>query len=80
MSVYEALEPNGEMPEWLETYHQGLAHFEAKAFGAARELFEQAHILRPGGDAPAQAFVERCEVLMAETLPNNWRPIFETSK
>ena len=80
MSVYEALEPNGEMPEWLETYHQGLAHFEAKAFGAARELFERAHVLRPGGDEASQAFVERCESLMAAEVPTDWRPIFETSK
>ncbi|MBM4285170.1 MAG: CHASE2 domain-containing protein [Deltaproteobacteria bacterium] len=50
LSIYEVLAagpPEGELRQFLEWYHQGLAHFRERRFAEAAHLFTQARELRP---------------------------------
>ncbi|MGJ8654316.1 MAG: CHASE2 domain-containing protein [Opitutaceae bacterium] len=53
-------------------YADAIKSFELRAFAEALELFQQAQAAFPSEDFLCSHYIERCESLMEEPLPDDW--------
>jgi adenylate cyclase len=78
VAIYELLamadDGAGDRPDWVARYEAGLADYRARRWPEAERCFAAA-AARPGGDAPARLFVERCRVLIAAPPGADWTPV-----
>ncbi len=72
--IYELVETRAAMPaepEWLATFHRGLAAFLAREWDAASASFRSAIAAR-GADGPSQTFLDEIARLRTAPLPADW--------
>jgi len=60
----------------IKAYESGLAFYREKKFKEALEKFKSALEYDPN-DGPSKLFIERCELFMNTTLPDDWDGVFE---
>lgn len=75
VGIYEVLEYHTEetfpnLPEVVDQFRSGLAHYRKGDFDRATRCFQEALALHPG-DRLSQTYVERCAYLKAHP-PENW--------
>jgi adenylate cyclase len=74
VAVAAALSPDDRA--WLAAWDAALALYRAARLAEARAAFAALAAARPA-DAPAHAYVARCEALAAAPLPPGWDGVFE---
>jgi adenylate cyclase len=67
-----------EMREAVEAFHQGLRHFEAREWTAARRRFQEVLRILPG-DGPSRLFLKRCIEFSRNPPPVSWDGVFSLS-
>ena len=81
LDIYEAFSTSQILDrEWIDLYHKALEIYERGAFEDALAAFELVNKTRDGGDPPSLHFSQLCQQLIAEGKPEDWQPIFKTSK
>ena len=78
-TLHELLGPAEGAPEpaWIGRFARALEDFQRGDFGAAALGFREVERQRPGGDRPAQFFLERIAALQASGRSADWSGVVE---
>ncbi len=79
ISIYELMAKKGAMTPQQERkrsrFAEGLNLYRAKAFHEAQDVFKSILEENPE-DGPSQTYIDRCESLAQQTLPEEWDGVF----